>query len=84
MADETRASESSSGGDRPDRGERRPSSRPGGPGGGREGGGGVDASISGARRFASSASKRLKRSTTRTFVCWRSSWRKAEESCPAV
>ena len=40
MADETRASESSSGGgDRPDRGERRPSSRPGGPGGGREGGG---------------------------------------------
>jgi len=38
MADETRASESSSGGDRPDRGERRPS-RPGGPGGGREGGG---------------------------------------------
>jgi len=40
MADETRASESSSGGDRPDRGERRPSSRPGGPGGGREGGAG--------------------------------------------
>jgi small subunit ribosomal protein S18 len=41
MADETRpsTSESSSGGDRPDRGERRPSSRPGGPGGGREGGG---------------------------------------------
>jgi small subunit ribosomal protein S18 len=39
MADETRSSsESSSGGDRPDRGERRPSSRPGGPGGGREGG----------------------------------------------
>jgi small subunit ribosomal protein S18 len=39
MADETRpsTSESSSGGDRPDRGERRPSSRPGG---GREGGGG--------------------------------------------
>jgi len=37
MADETR-SESSSGGDRPDRGERRPSPRPGGPGG-REGGG---------------------------------------------
>jgi small subunit ribosomal protein S18 len=46
MADETRpTSESSSGspsgGDRPDRGERRPSSRPGGPGGGREGGGGA-------------------------------------------
>jgi len=47
MADETRptASESSSGSssgvDRPDRGERRPSSRPGGPGGGREGGGGA-------------------------------------------
>ena len=41
MADETRStSESSSGGDRPDRGERRPPSRPGGPGGGREGGGG--------------------------------------------
>jgi small subunit ribosomal protein S18 len=39
MADETRSSESTSGGDRPDRGERRPSSRPGGPGGGREGGG---------------------------------------------
>jgi small subunit ribosomal protein S18 len=47
MADETRptssepSSGSSSGGDRPDRGERRPSSRPGGPGGGREGGGGA-------------------------------------------
>ena len=41
MADDTRSSsESSSGGDRPDRGERRPSSRPGGPGGGREGGAG--------------------------------------------
>jgi small subunit ribosomal protein S18 len=42
MADETRTSESSSGGDRPDRGERRPPSRggPGGPGGGREGGAG--------------------------------------------
>jgi small subunit ribosomal protein S18 len=41
MADETRSSsESSSGGDRPDRGERRPSSRAGGPGGGREGGAG--------------------------------------------
>jgi small subunit ribosomal protein S18 len=40
MADEPR-SESSSGGDRPDRGERRSSSRPGGPGGGREGGGGA-------------------------------------------
>ena len=39
MADETRP-ESSSGGDRPDRSERRPPSRPGGPGGGREGGGG--------------------------------------------
>ena len=38
MADETRASESSSGGDRPDRGERRPPSRSG-PGGGRGGGG---------------------------------------------
>jgi small subunit ribosomal protein S18 len=38
MADETTRSESSSGGDRPDRGERRPPSRPGGPGGGREGG----------------------------------------------
>src|SRR5438445_13528335 len=39
MADETTTrSESSSGGDRPDRGERRPPSRPGGPGGGREGG----------------------------------------------
>jgi small subunit ribosomal protein S18 len=38
MADETRPTEGSSGGDRPDRGGDRRPPRPGGPGGGREGG----------------------------------------------
>src|SRR6516225_2231998 len=39
------------------------------------------ASISGARRFVSSASRKSRASTTRTFVCLRNSWRRAARSC---
>src|SRR5579864_6430503 len=41
-------------------------------------------SISGARKSASSASRRLRTSTTRTFACSRSSLRRAERSFPGV
>ena len=77
MADETRPAPSF-GGDRPDRGERRPLPS-------RLAAGGkvaeqAAASISGARKFASSAPKKLRPSTTRTSVCSRSSWRRAAKS----
>src|ERR1700739_1976181 len=39
------------------------------------------ASISGARRFASSASRKSRASTTKMFACSPNSWRKAARSC---
>ena len=72
----------------------RPSGGPGGPGsgpGGRPGGRPVDpvdpadaASFSAARRFASSAPRRLMPSPIGMFVCCRDSWLSVARLCPAA